>query len=122
MWYENYIDMCAVIRRSVFSAIGLLDEEPILIGHEDWEFWIRAGIEQKQFHFINQEVFDYRLTQNSLLTTEFVKNKYEKVLCYVYGKNYKYFQRRMLLDRLDKNRPLRTFFKHLYHQYFIKST
>jgi glycosyltransferase involved in cell wall biosynthesis len=120
LWYENYIDMCSILRRSVLDNIGLLDEEPILIGHEDWEFWIRAGIEQKHFYFIDEPVFEYRLSPNSLLTTELVKNKYEKMYTYVYGKNHRYFQRLMEISSKDKNSPLRTFFKNMYHTYLSK--
>ena len=122
MWHHNYIDMCSVVRSSLFESIGLLDESPILIGHEDWELWIRAGIANKKFYFINQPVFDYRLSSNSLLSTEAVKNKYEKMFSYVYGKNYSYFLRRMELDRHDRAKPFRTFIKHLYHKYFKKGS
>ena len=95
LWYGNYIDMCSVIRKSLFDSIGMLDENPILIGHEDWEYWIRAGIENKRFFFIDEVVFEYRMINNSLITPATDPSKFEKMIQYIYGKNYKYFQKQL---------------------------
>jgi len=131
IWYANYIDMCSVIRKSLFDSIGMLDENPILIGHEDWEYWIRAGIENKKFFFIDEVVFDYRMSNNSLIIQATDPCKFEKMVQYLYGKNYKYFQKRLsmynnvllfynnaqLLYNKEKNSPLRTFVKNFYQKY-----
>ncbi len=120
LWIENYIDMCSVVRKHVFAEIGLLDEHPVMIGHEDWELWLRAGIAGKQFHFLDQEVFDYRLNPNGLHVNEAINRKYLDMVRYVYGKHYEYFQRMMFLNNTDRNRPVRTFFKYFYRKYLVK--
>jgi glycosyltransferase involved in cell wall biosynthesis len=123
IWFGNYIDMCAIIKASVIDSIGLLDER--MIGHEDWEFWIRAGIAGKNFYFIDQPMFDYRLSKTSLTNTVVEPGRYNEMVRYVYGKNYRYFQAKLLsynkaveMYNDEKNRPFRTFIKNLYHKYF----
>ncbi|MDP4286106.1 MAG: glycosyltransferase family A protein [Bacteroidota bacterium] len=134
IWSGNYIDMCSMIRKSLFDSIGMLDENPILIGHEDWEYWIRAGIENKKIFFIDEVVFEYRMANNSLITQATDPYKFEKMIQYLYGKNYKYFQKRLsmynnvlslynnaqLLYNKEKNSPFRTFIKIFYFKYYSK--
>jgi glycosyltransferase involved in cell wall biosynthesis len=135
IWFGNYIDMCSVIRKSLFESIGMLDENPILIGHEDWEYWIRAGIENKKIFFIDEVLFEYRMVNNSLITQATDPYKFEKMTQYVYGKNYKYFQKQLslyksllrsnndiqALYRREKNTPFRTYIKNLYHKYYKRN-
>lgn len=125
IWFENYIDMCSVIRKSVWESLGMLDENSVLIGHEDWEFWIRAGLQKKKFYFIDEIMFEYRLRKNSLITQVTSDERYEKMIQYVYGKNYIYFQTRIqihnelvLLHNNETNTPFKTFIKNIYRKYF----
>ena len=127
IWFGNYIDMCSVIRKSVLQSLGMLDEDPILIGHEDWEFWIRAGIQKKKFYLIDEIMFEYRLRKNSLITQATSEEKFEKMKQYVYGRNYTYFQNLLLIHNelvllhgYEKNTPFRTFIKNLYQKYVRK--
>jgi glycosyltransferase involved in cell wall biosynthesis len=123
MWFGNYIDMCAIIKASVIDSIGLLDER--MIGHEDWEFWIRAGIAGKKFYFLDQPMFDYRVSKTSLTNTVVEPGRYNEMIRYVYGKNYRYFQDKLLVYKkvvemcnYEKKRPFKTFIKNLYSKYY----
>jgi hypothetical protein len=39
MLSANYIDACAVIRKTIFESMATYDTE-MLYGFEDWEFWL----------------------------------------------------------------------------------
>lgn len=116
----NYIDICSVVRRNVLIEIGLLDENPLLIGHEDWELWIRAGIKNKKFYFINKVLFKYRIRENSLITQATTQERFEEMIKYIFGKNYNYFQMMLSISNGEKSKPFRTFLKNIYHKYLLR--
>ena len=62
----NYIDACAVVRKSVFKQIGGFDTEG-LTGYEDWEYWIRCWANGLKFHHIQDTLFKYRVVKGSML-------------------------------------------------------
>jgi len=127
MLVTNHIDVCSMIRKSTFEAIGGFDEDRKLIAFEDWEMWIRAGAAGCKFHFVNEVMFDYRITNNSLLDEKNNTNNYEAVVAILYQKYGK-----LILDtyrkigigysvyRRDEKRPFRTFFKNCYYNYFYR--
>ena len=49
----NYIDACAVYRRSVWEALGGYDEKMPVMGMEDWDFWLNMSLNNYQFHQLN---------------------------------------------------------------------
>lgn len=73
---SNYIDACAVIRRSVLDKVGFYDTDMKFMGWEDWEMWLRISSNGVKFHYSNQIVFDYRVVNNSM--SKQVYNAYEK--------------------------------------------
>lgn len=116
--------MCSVVRKDIFTNIGMLDESKILIGYEDWEFWIRAGIENRKFYFIDEELYEYRLRDNSLITKVSMAEKFEKMIQYVYGKNYSYFQNYIIkynnleiANAKEKATPFKSFLRNLYRKF-----
>jgi glycosyltransferase involved in cell wall biosynthesis len=125
--HSNYIDMCSVVRKSVWEAVGGLDENRSIIGHEDWEFWIRIGESGWKFAHIDEVLFDYRIREDSLTTQVGAEDKISKMLSYVYGKHWKLFMRYFkYLDKQleyykeDQNSPVRSFFKYLYNKYIVR--
>ncbi len=90
MLYTNHIDMCTAMKRSVWERLGGFDENRVLIGFEDWEFWIRAGAADVRFKFVDDVLYDYRINNKSLLSTKNVPNNLDKVYDYVYTKHQKY--------------------------------
>lgn len=73
---SNYIDACAVIRKSVLDQVGFYDTQMKYMGWEDWEMWLRISSNGFKFHYCNQVVFDYRVVNNSM--SKQVYNVYEK--------------------------------------------
>jgi len=62
----NYIDACAVIRKSVIEEVGLYDNMRIM-GYEDWDLWLRIAFAGYNFFYIDEELFDYRVTSGSMM-------------------------------------------------------
>jgi len=119
----NYIDTCSIMRRKVWEDIGGFDEEKIVIGHEDWDFWIRAGKAAKKFHFLDEVLYDYRISGQSLIMRMNEPSHAYKVHEYVYQKNIdlimQYYNRMAVecqLYRHDKEKPLRSFVKYTYNK------
>ncbi|WP_443938125.1 glycosyltransferase family 2 protein [Pedobacter sp. MW01-1-1] len=69
----NYIDACAIFRKSVWEAIGGYDENMPFPGNEDWAFWISCSFKGFKFKFIEEELFGYRIKQNSMISEICVK-------------------------------------------------
>jgi glycosyltransferase involved in cell wall biosynthesis len=116
----NYIDMCAVIRKSVWEKLNGFDEDRILIRHEDWDFWIRAGAAGFKFYHIKETLFDYRVRKNSLMG-ELDNNRFQQILVYLYNKHtslfiksFQHFKTENLIYQNDKSQPFRSFVKYLY--------
>lgn len=62
----NYIDACAVIRKSAIEAVGLYDNMKIM-GYEDWDLWLRFAFGGYHFYYLDETLFEYRVRQNSML-------------------------------------------------------
>jgi glycosyltransferase involved in cell wall biosynthesis len=62
----NYIDACAVIRKSVLEKTGLYDTEMEKQCLEDWDLWLRIGFAGYDFRYIDEILFDYRIVHNSM--------------------------------------------------------
>jgi hypothetical protein len=65
--WENYIDACAIFRRSLWAECDKYD--PALGALEDWELWISAAERGWQFYHLNAITFEYRVRPESLLST-----------------------------------------------------
>ncbi len=63
----NYIDTCAVFRRSLWRDCGGYDPN-MLVGLEDWDFWLSAIEKGWKFHYIPEVLFDYRVRSGSRVT------------------------------------------------------
>jgi len=64
---RNYINITSLFKKEIWSKIGGFDEA-MKIGHEDWEFWIRAGLAGYTFHCVPKILFYYRISQKSMVT------------------------------------------------------
>jgi glycosyltransferase involved in cell wall biosynthesis len=116
---DNYIDMCALVRKSMLDSIGNFDENRIIIGHEDWELWLRAGWAEWKFYFIDKVSFDYRVRNDSLITQVNGEYKIGLMKQYVYSKhwrifltNYVYLLEQNKYYQFDKKRPVRSLIKY----------
>ena len=85
----NYIDACAMVRKSVFEELGGYDTQmkEIKSGWEDWEMWLRIAFSGKQFYYLPQVGFKYRVSDESMIGG--IKNSYEirnKLTAYLHKK------------------------------------
>jgi glycosyltransferase involved in cell wall biosynthesis len=64
----NFIDACALYRRTVWEDVGGYDED-MRLGWEDWEFWLRIALKNWGFFHIDGVLFDYRVRGGSLVST-----------------------------------------------------
>lgn len=82
----NYIDACAMVRKSVFDELGGYDES-MKDGWEDWEMWLRIGFRGYKFHYLDEVVFDYRIRKESMSRQVYdSKARTNNIENYVYGK------------------------------------
>ncbi len=73
----NYIDACAMVRKSVFDELGGYDSnmKEIKSGWEDWEMWLRIAFSGKQFYYLPEVGFHYRVSEHSMIGG--IRNSYE---------------------------------------------
>jgi glycosyltransferase involved in cell wall biosynthesis len=64
----NYIDACAVYRRSVWQQNHGYDGTMPVQGFEDWDFWLGALEHGWEFAYVPEVLFDYRTAENSMVT------------------------------------------------------
>jgi len=80
---ENFIDACAVYRKSIWEKVNGYDEH-MLMGFEDWEFWLRVALQGARFHHLNEVTFDYRVRKKSMITETY--HNYDIILNYMMNK------------------------------------
>lgn len=90
MLQHNYIDACAIIRKSLFLEIDGYDENLPYQGHEDWDFWLKVMKTNFQFYYLNQITFDYRVLKNSMINS-FTKQMTQENIKYIRKKNYELY-------------------------------
>ena len=67
MVQRNYIDACALYRKSAWESVGGYDENMPVMGLEDWDFWMRVALRGWKFAHIDEIAFDYRVRQGSMV-------------------------------------------------------
>lgn len=85
MLYGNYIDACALIRKETFFKYGCYDMEMPVMGHEDWELWIKIALAGGKFYYLKKIGFYYRVLTSSMSNTISTPN-YLKSREYLYKK------------------------------------
>jgi glycosyltransferase involved in cell wall biosynthesis len=63
----NFIDACALFRKSLWEEVGGYDEQMPWMAWEDWEFWLRIASHGGTFVHLNNIGFDYRVRKNSMI-------------------------------------------------------
>jgi glycosyltransferase involved in cell wall biosynthesis len=64
---RNYMPCSALYRRAVWEQNGGYDER-MLLGFEDWDFWLGAVEHGWDFAYLPEVFFDYRKAEESMLT------------------------------------------------------
>lgn len=65
----NYIDACAVLRRTVWEQNGGYDGTMPMQGLEDWDMWLGAMTRRWEFAYVPEIFFDYRVKEESMIVT-----------------------------------------------------
>jgi glycosyltransferase involved in cell wall biosynthesis len=95
--YGNYIDACALIRKTALDEAGGYDEKMPYMGWEDWDLWLRLGALEWGFHHLDEFAFDYRVRNGSMINNTDKHSK--ELLHYIYHKPGN-FQLKLLRDIL----------------------
>ena len=90
MMIGNYIDACAVFRKSAWEALGGYDEKMPVMGMEDWDFWLNMALNGYEFYYVPKILFKYRVLDQSMLSSihsnnsvvleTYMQKKYKKYL------------------------------------------
>ncbi|MCT7979956.1 glycosyltransferase family 2 protein [Laspinema olomoucense] len=84
----NYIDACAVFRRTVWQDCGGYDSHiPRKLGYEDWDFWLGAAEKGWQFHHISDVMYEYRLRANSMVSACNIPENRQELFRYICSKH-----------------------------------
>jgi glycosyltransferase involved in cell wall biosynthesis len=117
----NFIDACAVVRKSVMEEVGLYDNMKIM-GYEDWDLWLRIAFKGYGFHYIDKALFDYRVTNDSMMKSlnrnverqnkieAYFKTKYADKLDFEYVYNYFFYK--------IKKAPFKFLYRFILKKYF----
>jgi glycosyltransferase involved in cell wall biosynthesis len=75
--FENYIDNCAIFRKSAWESVGGYDENAPFHTREDWFFWLSLLGKGWKFSYLNAFCFEYRFLENSKVRSRFsiLKNR-----------------------------------------------
>lgn len=119
----NYIDACAFVRKKAFDDISGFDENRNLKISEDWEFWIRLAETSWEFHFLNEQLFDYRIRRNSMIGENDHK-KIDLTLNYIGNKHgflihQRYRQYFRIMEKIQ-DKPFFFFLRILYYKYVLR--
>ncbi|HEX7150524.1 MAG TPA: glycosyltransferase [Thermoanaerobaculia bacterium] len=85
MLWSNYIDACAVVRRSVWSGVGGYDVA--FRDWEDWDFWLGAAARGWRFLRIPRPAFEYRVRPDSMHQRFLRRTDYPAMLRRIYAKH-----------------------------------
>lgn len=123
----NFIDACAVIRRSVVEEVGYYDNMKIM-GCEDWDLWLRIAFKGHRFHYVEEVLFDYRVNQQSMIRTlnaniakqnaieEYFIKKYPEQLDFAFGQQLLLYRIKKKPWRYAKRFFLQKFFPAYYNR------
>jgi len=83
----NYIDTCAVFRKSVWEECGSYDDKIPYIGFEDWDLWLSIAKKGHKFHHLPEVLFDYRVRPISVSTSSRGEEKAKLICRYIASKH-----------------------------------
>ena len=106
---ENYIDACAIFRKSTCEKIGGYDEKMPVMGYEDWDLWLRMAFQNRKFRYVNKVLFYYRYSSKSMIHSV-QKGKLSMIFEYMEKKHSGYLNRvylnRLILFKTSKHKRL----------------
>ncbi|MBK8658870.1 MAG: glycosyltransferase family 2 protein [Bacteroidetes bacterium] len=86
MLIYNQVDTCALVRKQVFDDGLVYDPFLSKLGLEDWEFWINVYKAGWEIKYINEVLFEMRVSLDSR-TFQVANKNIDKIKHYVYTKH-----------------------------------
>jgi len=122
MMIGNYIDACAVYRKSAWEKVGGYDTNMPYMGVEDWEFWLRLAFTGSKFHHVKEPLFFYRVAENSMISKDTQPN-FEVLKSYIEKKHAAFINNEAVVQYMEqkfKANPFVFLFKMVLKTYFPK--
>jgi len=82
--YSNCLCVCSLFRRSIWEEIDGFDEK-LILGDEDWDFWLRIALKGWHFHHLGKIIFHYRIRSQSFYSS-ITKINEEKIRRSIFSK------------------------------------
>ncbi len=102
---SNYIDACAVYRKSEWIKYGAYKEDMPYQGLEDWDFWLTLIENGGKFYYIPEILFYYRVLNNSMIASIMKDAMKQKILnSYVFYKHINLYAD--ILDPISAHRDI----------------
>lgn len=100
MLAHNYIDACAIYKKSLWEQVGGYDENMPHQGHEDWSFWIALISIKVKFYYLRKTTFKYYVSSKSMINNftedmvlenqDYIISKYSRLYHAHYRTSFKY--------------------------------
>ncbi len=103
---ENYIDACAIVRKSALEQCGGYDLHWPFPGWEDWDLWLTLATNGWKFHFEDALLFAYRMAPDSMISRMGQSEKVQQNMDYLCRK-HALLLRRIIIEQQDEiiNQP-----------------
>ena len=88
---HNYIDNCAVFRKTVWIECGPYDVNMPFKCYDDWDFWLSVAKKGHKFYHVPEVLFEYRVRLVSLSTSSRSEEKSKVVCRYIASKHAAFF-------------------------------
>lgn len=101
MMIGNYIDACAVYRKSAWEKVAGYDTNMPFMGVEDWEFWLRLAFTGSKFHHVKEPLFFYRVAENSMISKDTQPN-FEVLKSYIEKKHAAFINNEAVVQYMEQ--------------------
>lgn len=88
----NYIDACALIRKTALTDCGNYATDLPEQGLEDWDLWLSLASKGWKFHFLDEVVYGYRFRPTSMARTMVESGDAAKNTAYIASKHAMLFR------------------------------
>lgn len=88
---HNYIDNCAVYRKSVWVECGPYDVNIPFKCYDDWDFWLSVAKKGHKFYHVPEVLFEYQVRPVSQSTLSRSEEKSKVVCRYIASKHAAWF-------------------------------
>lgn len=100
---RNYIDACAVFRKTTWQKVGGYDEQiPDRLGYEDWDFWLSVAEQGGGILSFSRNCLDYRIRSDSMVQACKIPRNHSRLVEYICRKHEKLYAQYLPLVLAEK--------------------